>query len=145
VPTEKLEGLWTGDTVKLEFAGMGATTMEMTVESISQEEQGLCAVVLSCQKHMLEVTALRQQSGQVIFKSYSGLRVPKKAVHVRADGKVGVYVLEGAHATWKTVEILHDNGENYVVTLDKSSTDHLWPGDEIILTAEDIKDGKVVL
>ncbi len=145
VPAEKLTGLWTGDQVKLEFAGLGATTMEMTIESISQEADGMCAVVLSCQKYMQNVTALRQQSGQVIFKSYSGLRVPKKAVHVREDGKVGVYVLEGAHATWKTVEILHDSGENYVVTLDKSSTDHLWPGDEIILTAEDISNGKVVL
>ncbi|MBP3313875.1 MAG: hypothetical protein J6K84_04370 [Oscillospiraceae bacterium] len=145
VPAEKLTGIWKGDTVGLQFAGMGGNIMEMTVDSISQEEDGLCALVLSCQKHMLDVTALRQQSGQVIFKSYSGLRVPKKAVHVREDGKVGVYVLEGAHARWKTVEILHDNGENYVVTLDKSSTDHLWPGDEIILTAEDISNGKVVL
>ena len=45
---------------------------------------------------------------------------------------------------WKYVNILHDNGESYVVELDKSSTDNLWPGDEIIVDARDLYDGKVV-
>ena len=57
---------------------------------------------------------------------------------------VGVFVLEGSTAAWKTIHILHDNGESYVVELDKSSTDHLWPGDEIIVGARNLYDGKVV-
>ena len=47
-------------------------------------------------------------------------------------------------ASWKTIEILHDNGESYVVKLDKSSTGNLWPGDEIIVGARNLYDGKVV-
>ena len=87
---------------------------------------------------------LRQQSADVVFNSYSGLRVPKDAVRVDENGRTGVYILEGAVARWKTIEILHDNGESYVVTLDKSSTNNLWPGDEIIVGAKDLYDGKVV-
>ena len=57
---------------------------------------------------------------------------------------VGVFVLEGSTAAWKNIEILYDNGESYVVVLDKSSTDNLWPGDEIIVGARNLYDGKVV-
>lgn len=46
---------------------------------------------------------------------------------------------------WKPVEILYEYGDGYVVELDKSSTNNLWPGDEIILTSENITDGKVMM
>jgi len=52
--------------------------------------------------------------------------------------------VEGNAAAWKNVNILHDNGESYVVELDKSSTNNLWPGDEIIVGARNLYDGKVV-
>ena len=60
------------------------------------------------------------------------------------DQKPGVYVAEGKTAAWKQVKILYDNGESYVVELDKSSIDNLWPGDEIIVGGRNLYDGKVV-
>ena len=92
----------------------------------------------------VQVTLLRQQSADVVFASYTGIRVPKDAVRVNENGKTGVYILEGAVARWKPIDILHDNGESYVAALDKSSTNNLWPGDEIIVGARDLYDGKVV-
>ena len=92
----------------------------------------------------LDMTLLRQQSADVVFNSYQGLRVPKDAVRVEDGGQTGVYVLEGATARWKPITILHDNGESYVVELDKTSTANLWPGDEIIIHAKNLYDGKVV-
>ena len=80
----------------------------------------------------------------MVFSSYTGLRVPKAAIRVTDDQRTGVYVLEGRNAVWKYVTPLHDNGETYVVVLDKSSTNNLWPGDEIIVNAPDLYDGKVV-
>ena len=64
---------------------------------------------------------------------------------VSEDGRVGVYILESAAYKWKTVEILYDNGESYIVRLDKSSTQNLWPGDDIIVDDKDAYDGKVVV
>lgn len=58
--------------------------------------------------------------------------------------KTGVYILEGTLAKWKPITILHDTGESYVVTLDTSSTNNLWPGDELIINAKNLYDGKVV-
>ena len=89
------------------------------------------------------VTLLRQQSAEIVFTSYAGLRVPKSAVRVE-NGQTGVYILEGTLAKWKPITILHDTGESYVVTLDTSSTNNLWPGDELIINAKNLYDGKVV-
>ena len=45
---------------------------------------------------------------------------------------------------WKPVELLFDSGEYFLVREDKSTTTNLWPDDEIILTTEEIYNGKVM-
>ena len=100
--------------------------------------------MLSGDRFLKELTLLRQQAAELEFTSYSGLRVPKKAVRTQEDGAVGVYVLEGAIARWKPIRILHDIGESYIVELDKESTSNLWSGDEIIVSGKNLSDGKVV-
>lgn len=143
VPADQVEGVRKGDQVPVSFAAQFIDDLEMTVYRIGDEEDGRCLLVLSCDRYMQEVTLLRQQSADVVFTSYTGLRVPKDAIRV-IDQVPGVYVVEGRAAAWKPVEILHDNGESYVVELDKSSTNHLWPGDEIIVGGRNLYDGKVV-
>ena len=115
----------------------------MKVEKITPEEDGSRLLILSCDKYMQDTTLLRQQSADIVFSSYAGLQVPKQTVRV-LDGQTGVYVLEGNMASWKPIKILYDNGESYVVEKDKSSTGNLWPGDEIIVGARNLYDGKVV-
>lgn len=144
VPVSQLEGVETGDTVPVTFASQFYDSIPMTVERLGQEQSGNRILVLSCDRYLQSVTLLRQQSADVVFSSYAGLRVPKEAIRVNEAGQAGVYILEGSNAVWKTVNILHDNGESYVVELDKSSVNHLWPGDDIIVTGRDLYDGKVV-
>ena len=100
-------------------------------------------LVLSCEKMLQNVTALRKQTVDIVFDTYKGLRVPKAAIYY-IDGETGVYILESARADWKEVEIVYEYGNDYLVKWDDSDTDNLWPKDEIILTSEDIKDGKVM-
>ena len=144
VPAADAKEVAKGDRVQVTFARDFYVPITMTVRRIGGNEAGYRLLVLESDEYMQSVTMLRQQSADVVFNSYSGLRVPKDAVRVDERGRTGVYILEGAVARWKTIEILHDNGESYVVTLDKSSTNNLWPGDEIIVGAKDLYDGKVV-
>ena len=67
------------------------------------------------------------------------------AIYATEEGQSGVYVLEGAEAKWKSIHILFDNGDSFIVELDKSSTKNLWPEDEIILTTGEIFNGKVMV
>jgi len=133
-----------GAEVPVGFVSSVYDTLTMTVHRLGEPENGRRLLVLSCDRYMHDVTLLREQSADVVFSSCSGLRVPKEAIRVDENRRTGVYVLEAGTADWKYVELLHDNGESYVVKLDKSSTDNLWPGDEIILTAEELYDGKVI-
>ena len=115
----------------------------MTVAQLGGNEAGSRLLILSSDNDLQNVTLLRQQSAEVVFASYSGLRVPKSAVRVE-NGQTGVYILEGTLAKWKAITILHDTGESYVVEKDTSSTNNLWPGDELIINAKNLYDGKVV-
>ncbi len=143
VPSGQLKDVSVGDKVPVSFATQFFDELTMTVSRIGSEEDGQRVLVLTCDRYMQEVTLLRQQSAEIVFSSYTGLRVPKQAIRVK-DTQAGVYVVEGRAAAWKNVKILHDNGESYVVALDKSSTDNLWPGDEIILGGRGLYEGKVV-
>ena len=144
VPASMVQDVRKGDQVPVTFASVFNDNLVMTVERLGNEENGQRPLVLSCDRYMQDVTLLREQSADVVFSSFAGLRVPKEAIRVTDDQRTGVYVLEGSTAVWKYVTLLHDNGESYVVELDKSSTDNLWPGDEIIVDARDLYDGKVV-
>lgn len=143
VPAEQVADVRKGQSVPVSFAAQFMDDLTMTVHRIGAEEDGRCLLVLSCDRYMQNVTLLRQQSADIVFASYEGLRVPKDAIRVK-EQVPGVYVVEGRTAAWKPVQILHDNGESYVVALDKTSTDHLWPGDEIIVGGRNLYDGKVV-
>lgn len=145
IPASEASGVQEGDRVKVSFARDLYEAIEMKVERLGSSEAGYRMLVLSCDRYMQSVTLLRQQSADVRFSTYLGLRVPKESIRVDEQGRTGVFVLEGAVATWKTVNILHDNGESYVVELDKSSTANLWPGDALIVRAKDLYDGKVVM
>lgn len=144
VPVDHLGGKIVGDRVDVSFAHDFYDSVSMRITRIGDAEDGQCILVLSCDRYLQDMTLLREQSADIIFKTYSGLRVPKEAVRMDEDRKPGVFVLESASAKWKPIYILYDNGESYIVELDKSSTSNLWPGDELIVNAKDLFDGKVV-
>ena len=51
---------------------------------------------------------------------------------------------DGQEFELEVLDSMDYNGESYVAALDKSSTNNLWPGDEIIVGAKDLYNGKVV-
>ncbi len=143
VPSQYLEDENEGSSVQVSFSGVSGGAIEMVIDRIGEEEDGERLLVLRCRKYLAEIISLRQQTAQIVFRSYSGLRVPKDAIHYE-DGSAGVYIIESSYAKWKPVTILYDTGESYVVRQDKSDTGNLWAGDEIIVHARDLYDGKVV-
>ena len=143
VPASELSGVEEGNRATLTFARDYYQPVTMRVARLGGNEAGSRLLVLSSDRALQNVTLLRQQSAEIVFTSYSGLRVPKSAVRVE-NGQTGVYILEGTLAKWKPITILHDTGESYVVILDTSSTNNLWPGDELIINAKNLYDGKVV-
>jgi hypothetical protein len=144
VPSQNVAALEVGARIDVNFAYDFYGTVRMKIERISPSEEDRCILVLSSESYIQDAVSSRTQTADLVFADRSGLRVPKTAIYAE-DGKSGVYVLEGAEARWKTVNILYDNGDSFIVELDKSSTKNLWPEDEIILTTGDIFNGKVMV
>lgn len=132
-----------GDRITVQFAHDFYDTFRMKIVRIGEVEDGKRILVLSCGNYLEQAAGLREESANLIFSYKKGLRVPKEAIYV-VNGKCGVYVLEGVEAEWKTVDILYYGEESIIVRLDRSSTDNLWPEDQIILTDGEIFDGKVI-
>ena len=145
VPSVNVAELRAGSRIDVNFAYDFYQTVRMKVERISPAENGNCILVLSSESYISEAVSTRTQTADLIFADKSGLRVPKSAIYADEQNRSGVYVLVGAEARWKFVEVLYDNGESYIVKLDQSSTSNLWPEDEIILTTGEIFNGKVMV
>lgn len=147
-----------GDTVSLRFQNGLNRDLPMTVSAISGEEGGQKVVVLSSENYLGLTTLLRHQNAQIIFNSYTGLRVPRSAVRILTetvtdeDGTeltektTGVYCLWGSAARFKPVEVIWQESSYILVAPadGASATRTLRAGDEVITAAEDLYDGKVV-
>lgn len=139
-------------TLTLRFARGVERELAMTVSYVSEAENGQVVVVLSCRRYLSEVTLLREQSADLIFTAYEGLRVPNEALHISEDGTTGVYCRVGLTAYFKPVEVVY-RGEDYClvsaaqIDSTRESIIRLYTlraGDELILTAEELYDGKII-
>ena len=164
--TSDIEKMSEGDTVTLRFVNGLEKDLEMTVYHMGEEENGQRIVVLSSDEYLSNTTLLRHQNAQVIYQSYSGIRVPKGALRVvtetltNEDGSestvsvTGVYCRMGLTARLKPVTVLYQGEDYYLV---EPNTDQLTgmsetqkesrilrSGDEIIISANDLYDGKVI-
>lgn len=135
-----------GGSVTLRFTKSGSQDLTVQVESVSEPENGRVAVVLSSRYYQAEVTLLRQQSADIIQNTIGGLRVPSSAIRVSEDGRTGLYCVVGMTARFKPVRVVYTDSDGYALVEPDTATDTalLRSGDEVIITARDLYDGKVV-
>lgn len=137
----------------MEIAISGADMpLPVIVHSVSRPENGKRLLVLRGSQHLSYVSMLRDQSAELILESYTGLRVPKNALRIGEDQRLGVYCRIGRQAWFKPVELLYQ-GEDYCLVepgsiLAVRESDYIFytlrNGDEVIVSAEDLYNGKVL-
>lgn len=162
--TEEAMRLEKGDKITVRFSRDWSGEVEMTVEQIGKAEDGRMAVVFSSNRYISDITLLRRQTVELVFDRQSGIRVPTEAVRVEKETKTDkttgeeievqvncVYVLVGVQAERKEVTVLAQ-GDDYTLVEAKTAADAtvsqqrkaLRVGDEVIIAAEEIWDGKVI-
>ena len=159
---EESESFRESRTYPLLFTHDWSGEVPMTLERISDPEDGLVLLVFSCRTHLSDTTLLRQQTAEVVTKTVSGLRIPRQALRTvtetvtQEDGStrevttLGVYVLVGAKAELKEVDVLWQDEDSFLVspvikgTSATAQAKRLQAGDEIILSTKNLYDGKVV-
>ena len=154
LPKQSAERLTEGKTATLRFSGELNREVEMTVEQIGPTEQNKTLVVFSSSRYLILTTLLRCQTVELIFDRWSGLRIPKQALHLeevtRTDDKTGepvsvqilaVYALVNGHAELREVEIVHEGEDYYVVRSVGTGSKVLRAEDTIITEATGLQDG----
>lgn len=137
--------------VTVRFSRDWSGEVDMTVERISDPENGKVVVVLSSKEFLSDTTLLREQTVSLVYSSVTGIRIPKNALYQNEEGQWGVYAVVGARAEFKPVDIVDDEEDYYLVRAvavapgdNNEAKRSLRAGDEIILSGEELYDGKVV-
>lgn len=143
VPEAEAEALSRGDYLTVSFGRWLPEDVRMKIESKSSPENGQVALFLSSSRSLADAASLRVQTAEIIHSSYDGIRIPRRALHT--DGtKDYVYVMTGLQAERKTVEILLDTGDFYIIRSEAARADAVHAGDVVIVTGKGLYDGKVV-
>lgn len=123
----------------LDLGKYASGSVEAVVMSISHPQNGQCAVVFKCRSALAETLTLRELTAEIVYDRISGLRVPARAMHVE-DGQTFVYVMSSLQIEKKSVEILKDAGEYYIVAAG-TDANALRPGNEIVVSGKNIQEG----
>lgn len=158
LPAQTAEELKTSS-LTLRFAKGVDQDLPVTLAFTGPEENGQVVAVFQGDTYLSQLTLLRQQSAQVITDQYEGIRIPREAIRIvtqtveNEDGTTqetqttGVYCVVGREAAFKPVKIVYTSENFALVQADITSDQELLrlrPGDEVIVSAKDLYDGKIV-
>ncbi len=140
-----------GQQMELAVSGVDIP-LPVTVTRLSPPENGKRLLVLRGNSYLSAVSMLRKQGAELVLERLNGLRVPKNALRIAGDGRLGVYCRIGRQAWFKPVELLYQ-GEDYCLVAPGEidavrESDYilytLRAGDEAIVSARELYNGKVL-
>lgn len=156
LPKEAASRLNEGDTATLRFSGQLNRDLEMNVDRIGPSEGDTTLVIFSSNRYLTLTTLLRHQTVELIFESWSGLRIPKEALRLEdiADSSAGgsqdsptvatrtvVYALVNGRVESREVAVVHEDADYYVVRPIGTSYKVLRDGDTIITQGTGLQNG----
>ncbi|MCD8376577.1 MAG: hypothetical protein LUD69_06505 [Oscillospiraceae bacterium] len=157
ITEEQARELTEGEELLLVFSS--SLELSVEVEQLGAAEDGQLVLTLSSNRSLTDVLALREQTAELVLERYEGIRVPQKALRIEEETTVdeetgesvtvqvtGVYTVVGAQAQFNPVEIVAAGSDYYLVTPATEDSGHLLrAGDEVIVRASGLYDGKVVV
>lgn len=160
IDSKYLKTVSAGDRMKINIPFYGLTDVDVTVESLSAEQDGRAAIVLSCNLMNETFANMRNVDIQLVVKEYNGYKVPAKAVRslTTKDGRniEVVYILRGDIMTARAVEIIctpkdsdyvivKSGAENVVNKKDMSVIYYaIKRYDEVIVKGRNLEHGKSI-
>lgn len=149
VQEETAKRLEVGESYLIDFAGDVREEVRMTLTRLGESENGRRVAVFSANHSLERVTMARLESATLVFSRYTGVRVPTRALRVRdnEDGTttLGVYTLVGRQAEFKPVEIVREGEGFYLLRGTAQNRRVLRAGDLIILSNQELYNGKVIM
>lgn len=143
VQKQKADSFRVGQSVDLEFDSLENVVLPAEVTRISKETDGNCVVDFRCNYMADCINLERKQMAQIIIKTHTGLKVPQSSVRM-LNNQMGVYILAGTQARFKTIEPLFLKDGYYIVKQDFGNSASLLLYDAVIIKANDLFNGKII-
>ena len=126
--------------VTLDFGYPDVGEVPVKIKKVMSDEES-AVVLFECDRINPFLISMRKADFTVVFRSYTGLRIPTEAV--RFENSVqGVYVLEGRRIRFKPITILHSSEHFHLCDPDAVGGPKLY--DEVVVRGGDLYEGKMV-
>lgn len=136
--------LTVGRSATLNFGRWYSGDVAARVQSISPSEDGSVVVVFRCSTALADTLAMRTVSAEVVFESYSGIRVPAQAVQTDDETQTTfVWCVTAQQLERKELDIIYC-AEDFVIAAPNRTADTLRAGNTVVVSGEDLYEGKVI-
>lgn len=134
----------TGDKLVLKTTIKSTPELNVVLEKINTSSNENSAVMIfSCQQMNSELAAMRKGAFTIINSTYSGLKIPTKALRVQ-DGKTGVFVRSGMTVKFVGVNVVYRTDEYIICEQEVSNDTVLRLYDDVIVKGKRLYDGKII-
>ncbi len=144
ISADEADGIKVGDHMGVRLAEVGTETADAVVTKLAMEDDKALLVVTS-DKYLSSIYCTSKAKFEFVKEKHSGFRIPGKSLRMK-DEKMGVYVIRNNKAVFVTVELLY-SGKDWIVVAENTGVGEnrvLKLYDELIVSGENIYDGKVV-
>lgn len=133
-----------GDKLTLSTTIKSTPELYVTLEKIVASSTDKTAVMIfSCQQMNSELASIRRGTMTIINNTYTGLKLPAKALRVQ-DNKTGVFVRSGIALKFVTVNVIYRTDEYIICEQQVSNDTVLRLYDDVVVKGKGLYDGKVV-
>ena len=138
------EHLTVGKTATLNFGRYYGADISARVLSISEPADGNVAVVFRCDTALADTLAMRCVPANVVFATYSGIRVPAQAVQTdKKTGDTYVWCITAMQLERKDVTVLYAD-DDFAVIAESNAADALRDGNTGVVSGKDLYEGKIM-
>lgn len=143
VPIEYSFKLTEGDSVKFNTGMVSVKELKARVKYINREgSSNESVIVFSCTNMNNELASSRKQTLSLVTDSYSGLKVPKRAIRM-VDGVRGVYTYAASIVRFVPVNIVYTTS-SFAICEKSTESGSLKLYDEVIVKGKGLYDGKII-
>lgn len=143
VDLEDVQKFENNSNIKVVFESIPDRFIDVLVKKIDIEEEK-AVITISGDYTNEEILSMRTSNVDIIFKTYSGIKIPKSATRIIGD-KLGIYTHSGFQATFKEIKPIFDKEDYYIINTSKNATSaDIIVGDKIVTKSIQLSDQKVM-
>lgn len=133
-----------GDTLTLKTTLKSSPELDVTVEKINTSKNDDTAILIFSSTQMnSELASIRKGSMTIVNKTYTGLKLPAKALRFQKD-KTGVFVRSGTALKFVGVNVIYRTDEYIICEQQVSNDTVLRLYDDVVVKGKGLYDGKIV-